>query len=83
MHKLGQVGIFVQLLMETNFEQLRTKTVSKQINICLCALNLNYVADISITPIFKFKSLLSTLCITGKLECKIHALVRFELVTTT
>ena len=55
MHKIGQVSIFVQLLMEINFEQLRTKTVLKQINVCLCTLNLNYVTDITIKLILKFK----------------------------
>ena len=40
-HKVGNIAIFVQLLMETNCKQLRAKSISTQIYVCHSTLNLN------------------------------------------
>ena len=39
MHKLGKVGIFVQILMEINWKGLKTESVSMPIYICYGTLN--------------------------------------------
>ena len=41
MHNVGNISIFVQLLMQINWKQLRAKLVSMPIYICYGALNLN------------------------------------------
>ena len=54
-HKVDNVGIFVQLLMQINWRQLRTQWISKQIHFCNGALNFIEVMNFSVYHIFNFK----------------------------
>ena len=53
--KVSNIGIFVQLLAEINYKELRAESIAMRIDICYGALHSLEVTDFLILLIFKFK----------------------------
>ena len=79
-YKVGNVRIFVQFLMEINRKDLRTESISMQINICKGALNSNWSYWLLLS--YLFLNLTNTIFCLWKTNINFRAMVKSNSVNT-